>query len=134
MARAVLLTLAILVCGQAIYVHPADITRSLKRLLRKPRQNTYWQIRDQLMTDEKQQSLGGKLELNPIEARANQVLMRAKSREIYDGLILSLTIANSRVDAIDSRLTCPLLRGYSSLTGVFFAFLGNFLQRTDISY
>lgn len=54
------------------------------------------------MIDEKQQSLGGKLELNPIEARANEVLMRAKRQEIYDGSILSLISFNSHVNAIDS--------------------------------
>lgn len=98
MTRAVLFILTILICGQMIFVHPFDII--LRRLYRKPpRQNTYWKMRQQLMVNERQLSLGGKLELNPTEARANQVLMRAKSREIYDGLILSLTIANSRVNA-----------------------------------
>lgn len=92
MARAILLTLAIVICDQATFIHPINVIAALSQ--QTPA--VYWKTRRELMMDEKRQSLGGELELNPIEARANQVLMRAKSREIYDGLILSLAIASFR--------------------------------------
>lgn len=94
MARAILLTLAIVICGQATFIHPINVIATLSQQKSTP--SIYWKTRQELMMDEKRQSLGGELELNPIEARANQVLMRAKSREIYDGLILSLAIASFR--------------------------------------
>jgi hypothetical protein len=97
MARAVLFTLAILICGQAILICGQAIFAqplSIQQLLRKSaKSESYWQTRQRLLLNEQRQSLGGKLELNPIEVRANEVLMRAKNQEIHDGLILSLTIA-----------------------------------------
>ncbi|XP_011693439.1 PREDICTED: adenosine deaminase CECR1-like [Wasmannia auropunctata] len=98
MARTLLFILAVLICGQTIFVHPAILDNlSLKRLLRQsPQRKTYWETRRRLILDEKRLSLGGELELSPIEARANQVLMRAKSREIYDGFITGNSFLPSR--------------------------------------
>lgn len=93
MARAILLTLAIVICDQATFIHSMNVIETPSQQNSTP---LYWKTRRELMMDEKRQSLGGELELNPIEARANQILMRAKSREIYDGLILSLAIASFR--------------------------------------
>ncbi|XP_012530424.1 adenosine deaminase 2 [Monomorium pharaonis] len=85
MARIVLF-MTILTC--AIFMQAVDATIMIQRLLRKSIQpNIYWQIRQQLQMNEKRQSLGGELELNPIEIKANEVLMKAKRREIYDGFI-----------------------------------------------
>ncbi|KAL6263330.1 hypothetical protein P5V15_006127 [Pogonomyrmex californicus] len=95
MAGLVLLTLAILICGEAIFANPIEITLTRRNLRKPPREKTYWQLRRQLLMDEKRQSLGGELELNPIEARANQVLMTAKSREIHDGFITGNTFLPS---------------------------------------
>jgi len=53
------------------------------------RRSGYWQLRDELMRDEMQRSLGGELHLDPIEIKANEILMAAKNQEIHDGLILS---------------------------------------------
>jgi len=92
MTKAVLF-LAIQICQ--IFAHPIDATVDVSlfqpKSLQIAQQNAYWKRRQQMMLDEQQQSLGGKLVLSPIEAKANQVLMRAKSREIYDGSILSFT-------------------------------------------
>ncbi|EZA59882.1 hypothetical protein DMN91_001123 [Ooceraea biroi] len=81
MAGLVLLVLAILTCNNAVFAHPIDDT-SQRQLTRQP---IYWQLRRQLLRDEMRQSLGGELQLNPIEVRANRVLMAAKCREIHDG-------------------------------------------------
>ncbi|CAL1685808.1 unnamed protein product [Lasius platythorax] len=78
MAWLILFTLTILICGNVInahHVHKREFTR----------QRTYWQLRQQLIMNEKRLSLGGKLKLNSIESMANQVLMSLKSREINDG-------------------------------------------------
>ncbi|XP_011880774.1 PREDICTED: adenosine deaminase CECR1-like [Vollenhovia emeryi] len=95
MARVVLFTLAILICGQATYVHPNYVTLS-KRGPGLPTVNMYWFKRQRLLADEKQQSLGGKLQLSPVETKANNVLMRAKRREIYDGFITGDSFLPSR--------------------------------------
>lgn len=84
MAWLISFTLTILVCGNVInaYLVPKqEFTR----------QRFYWQLRWRLMMDEWQQSLGGKLKLNPVEVIANRVLMSTKNQEIYDGLILLLS-------------------------------------------
>jgi len=80
MAGLLLLAMAsILICDDASLAHPV-------------RQSTYWQLREQLMRDEMQQSLGGELQLNSIEVKANRVLMAAKNRELHDCSIFSLFI------------------------------------------
>ncbi|EFN85554.1 adenosine deaminase 2 [Harpegnathos saltator] len=71
MARLLLLALPILMSGDAIHA--------------MIKQSSYWQLRRQLLMDEKRQSLGGDLELGPVETKANQVLMAAKDLEIYNG-------------------------------------------------
>ncbi|XP_032662640.1 adenosine deaminase 2-like [Odontomachus brunneus] len=71
MARLLLLILAILMSGDAIHA-----------LIKQP---NYWQLREQLLMDEKRLALGGDLELGPVEVKANQVLMAAKNREILNG-------------------------------------------------
>jgi len=113
MVKAVLFILAIQIC-QTIFAHPIDATIDVTLFQRKSlpvaQQNAYWKRRQQMMLDEQQQSLGGKLVLNPIEAKANQVLMRAKSREIHDGSIfLSFTIASSRLNTINLQLIAALI-------------------------
>ncbi|XP_071634278.1 adenosine deaminase 2 [Temnothorax longispinosus] len=88
MARAILFTLAILICCQTILAQPLEsFGLSLSRFLHRTPQNKYWEMRKQMMSEEKQQSLGGKLELNFIETKANEILMRAKLREIHDGFM-----------------------------------------------
>lgn len=79
MARLLLLILAILMSGDAIHA-----------LIKQP---NYWQLREQLLMDEKRLALGGDLELGPIEVKANRVLMAAKNREILNGSMFSFTIA-----------------------------------------
>jgi len=109
MAKAVLFILVIQICQ--IFAHPIDATVTLfqRKSLQVAQQNAYWKRRQQMMLDEQQQSLGGKLVLSPIEAKANQVLMRAKSREICDGSILSFTIASSRLNTINLQLIAALI-------------------------
>ncbi|KYN05424.1 Adenosine deaminase CECR1 [Cyphomyrmex costatus] len=103
MAKAFLFILAILIYGQAIFghrhethehhhhethEHPRDITTATQQHMQKPWQREpYLQLRRKLLLDEKRESLGGDLELSPIESKANDVLMKAKCREIYDGFI-----------------------------------------------
>ncbi|XP_071557389.1 adenosine deaminase 2-like [Temnothorax nylanderi] len=98
MARAILFTLAILIYCQTILVQPLEsFSLSLPRFLnRTPQQNKYWQLRQRMMSEEKQQSLGGKLELSPNETKANEILMRAKIRELYDGFITGHNFLPSR--------------------------------------
>ncbi|KYN30163.1 Adenosine deaminase CECR1 [Trachymyrmex cornetzi] len=96
MARTFLFILAILIYGQATFGYPSDVTSSTQQHMQKSWQReSYWQIRRKLLLDEKQESLGGDLELSPIEAKANDVLMKAKSREIYDGFITGNTFLPS---------------------------------------
>lgn len=83
MVGSILIVLVILICHNMIFAyHTRHFTQ----------QPTYWQLRRQLIKDEMQQSLGGGLQLNPMEVRANRVLMAAKRREVHDGSILSLLI------------------------------------------
>ncbi|KAG5343220.1 ADA2 deaminase, partial [Acromyrmex heyeri] len=96
MARTFLFILAILICGQATFGYPSDITSSTQQHMPKFWQHEpYWQIRRKLLLDEKHESLGGDLELSPIETKANDVLMKAKEREIYDGFITGNTFLPS---------------------------------------
>ena len=96
MARIFLFILAILICGQATFGYPSDITSSTQQHMQKFWQRKpYWQIRRKLLLDENHESRGGDLELSPIETKANDILMKAKEREIYDGSILSLIIISS---------------------------------------
>ncbi|XP_029176102.1 adenosine deaminase 2-like [Nylanderia fulva] len=75
-----LFTLTILICsGNVINAHLVHKQREFKR------QHAYWQLRQQLITSEKQSSLGGKLKLNSMEIMANKVLMSFKDREINNG-------------------------------------------------
>jgi len=86
MTGLLLLALAsILICNDASLAHPM-------------RQSTYWQLRQQLMRDEMQRSLGGELHLNSMEVKANRVLMAAKNQEIHDGSIFfSFIIKRARI-------------------------------------
>ncbi|KYN36297.1 Adenosine deaminase CECR1 [Trachymyrmex septentrionalis] len=96
MARTFLYILTILICGQATFGYPNDVTSSTQQHVQKFWQHEpYWQIRRKLLLTEKQESLGGNLELSPIEAKANDVLMKAKSREIYNGFITGNTFLPS---------------------------------------
>lgn len=56
----------------------------------------YFNQRKQLIKNENDLSVGGKLQLSPIEAMANEVLITAKDREMHNGLNLLLTIVNLR--------------------------------------
>jgi len=93
MAGLLLLALAsILICDDASLAHLV-------------RQSTYWQLRQQLMRDEMQQSLGVELHLNSIEVKANRGLMAAKNRELHDGSMFSLFIIKC------SYMSAPCARG-----------------------
>lgn len=76
-----LLTLAILMSGDAMHT-----------LVKRP---NYWQLRKQLLIDEQRRSLGGDMELRPVEVEANRVLMAAKNREIYNGAIFYFSFDRS---------------------------------------
>jgi len=91
MAKSILFIFVILIYGEAILAHPFRRIRD-----NKEEQHDYLSTREQLIKSENRLSLGGKLRLNHIEARANEVLMTAKNREMHDGSNISLTIANSR--------------------------------------
>lgn len=82
MAKPVLFILAILFCSETL-------------IFARPQRPTYWQLRMRLLAKEQRQSLGGQLKMNPTEMEANKILMEAKTQEILDGSVLSLTIVRA---------------------------------------
>ncbi|XP_050458354.1 adenosine deaminase 2-like [Cataglyphis hispanica] len=82
MAWLILFTLTILICDNVINAQFMDAQEFIHT-----RQRYYWQIRWQLMMNERRSSLGGQLELNSIELIANKILMSIKSQEIHEGFI-----------------------------------------------
>lgn len=81
MDKSILFILVILICGVTIIAH------SCQELKKNREPSDYFSERQQLIKNESDLSLGGKLQLNPIETRANEVLITAKNREMHDGFI-----------------------------------------------
>lgn len=96
MTGSILFIFVILICGEGIL---AQRFFPFRRIKKREEQPDYFSQREQLIKNESDLSLGGKLQLSPIEVRANEVLMTAKNREMHDGSSLSLTIANLFVAA-----------------------------------
>ncbi|XP_070150821.1 adenosine deaminase 2 [Polyergus mexicanus] len=80
MSWLILFTLTILICGNVINAQSMQARKFI-------RQNYYWQLRRKLIMNETRCSLGGQLELNPMELIANKILMSIKYQEIHEGFI-----------------------------------------------
>ncbi|XP_020279115.1 adenosine deaminase CECR1-like [Pseudomyrmex gracilis] len=86
---AFVVVLTILICSETILAYPWQKAYVL-------RQANYWWTRQYLLMGERQEAFGGNLILNPIETKANEILMTAKTQEINDGFVKGNSFLPSR--------------------------------------